>query len=56
MTTLEAQKKIGTKMTRIFGGLAIEVVVVDVKVSYGQERFLVRPAAEWAKNEVWINA
>jgi hypothetical protein len=34
------------------GGLQIKVTILDIKVSYGQTRFLVSPVT--GKGEIWV--
>jgi len=36
------------------GGLTVMVMINDVKMSYGKERFLVSPAS--GKGEIWVEA
>lgn len=46
------EKYVGKKATINCAGLQIEVNIVDVKMSYGKERFKVSPVA--GKGEVWV--
>ena len=55
MTTLETMKEIGRKFDHTFGGLKVRVVVQDVKIVYGQKRFLVCVDGQ-ESNSIWINA
>lgn len=36
------------------GGLSVDVKIIDVKVSYGRERFQVTPIS--GKGEVWVES
>ena len=55
MEATSMMKKIGTKIKRNFGGLELEVVIKDVKISYGNIRYLVTTEKQQT-NSVWINA
>lgn len=56
MTALEQGRKIGTTINHLFGGLKVEVEIRDVKLCYGQERYLVAVKGQKDSNEIWINA
>ena len=56
MTTLESAKMIGTTMYRSFNGLKVKVKILDVKNSYGVERYLVTVDGQKDSNQIWINA
>lgn len=45
-------KYVGKKGTILVGGLTVEVNILDVKVSYGQERYRVSPVT--GKGFVWV--
>lgn len=47
----EKLKLIGKKGTINVSGLIVEVKILDFKMSYGHERYLVTPVA--GKGEVW---
>lgn len=46
------EKYVDKRATVLLGGLNVEVVVVDVKIQYGKERYKVTPVA--GKGEVWV--
>lgn len=48
------EKYVGKEATISAGGLIINVIVRDVKTSYGRDRFLVSPVK--GKGEVWIES
>ena len=48
------EKYVGKEGTIRLGGLTIDVLVGDVKNSYGKERYLVTPKA--GAGEIWVEA
>lgn len=48
----EVETYVGKKATVDMGGLTVEVKIVDVKKSYGRDRYLITPVA--GKGEVWV--
>lgn len=48
------EKYVGKKATIFCGGLSVEVTIIDVKTSYGRDRYKVTPVA--GKGEVWVEA
>lgn len=46
------EKYAGKRAIIFLGGLTIEVLVEDVKISYGKERFLVTPIKGGGK--IWV--
>ncbi len=55
MTMLEAAKLINTEVTRPIQGLRVSLKILDVKVTYGQIRYLVTVVGQ-NTNAIWINA
>ena len=53
MSTLELAKKIGkTGTIHTTNGLTVQVTILDVKVSWNKERYLVTPKA--GSGETWV--
>lgn len=48
------EKYLGKKATVFLGGLKVEVKIVDVKTSYGRDRFQITPTA--GSGEVWVES
>jgi len=46
------QEFIGRVATVKFGGLVVEVTVIDVKNSYGRDRYLISPVK--GEGEIWV--
>lgn len=47
-------KYIDKEATVFNGGLTIDVIIKDVKVTWGRERYLICPVA--GKGEVWVES
>lgn len=54
MTTLAQLQMIGKDAQIALGGLLVDVTVKDGKVSYGRQRWLVKPKA--GTGEIWVEA
>ena len=54
-TVLESQGKIGTTITRPFNGLMVRVKINDVKMVWGEVRYLVSVDGQ-DSNLIWIRA
>ncbi len=48
----EVETYVGKKAVVELGGLTVEVKIIDVKKSYGRDRFLISPVS--GKGEVWV--
>lgn len=48
----EVETYVGKKAKVELGGLTVEVKVLDVKKSYGKDRYQITPVA--GKGEVWV--
>lgn len=45
-------RKVNIKVNQPSGGLIVSVVILDIKQSWGQTRFLVSPVC--GKGEIWV--
>lgn len=54
LNTAAAAKLLGKKGIIRLGGLRIEVEILDVKVSYGRNRYLIAPIA--GAGEIWVES
>jgi len=48
------QEFVGKAATVKLGGLVVEVTVIDVKNSYGRDRYLISPVS--GTGEIWVEA
>jgi len=48
------QKYVGKKATVFASGLIVEVTVLDVKISWGKERYQITPVA--GSGEIWVES
>ena len=46
------QELVGKVATVKLGGLIVEVTVIDIKNSYGRDRYLITPVK--GKGEIWV--
>ncbi len=53
MSTKDSQFLLNKEATYRINGLQVRVKIVDVKLSYGQTRFLIQPVA--GTGEVWVD-
>lgn len=54
MSLKDKMNVIGTIRSLLLGGLIVEVKVLDYKVSWGKERWLVSPVS--GSGETWVEA
>lgn len=54
MSIREKMQVIGTTRSIFINGLTIDVEVLDYKVSYGKERWLVTPLS--GQGEIWVES